>query len=88
VGDLNRYNDIQTSWLCIRQGETIATKMTSTYWKNKRNFFVNSTSEYFKDDDELVKKIQSGAYSWNPVSFIRENKNPLYLSVYYIAYAV
>jgi hypothetical protein len=70
VGDLNRYNDIQTSWLCIRQGESIATKMTSTYWKNKRNFFVNSTSEYFKDDAELVKKIQSGAYSWKDVEKI------------------
>jgi hypothetical protein len=67
VGVLNRYNDIQTSWLCIRQGEAIATKMTSTDWKNRRNVFVNSASEYFKDDDELVKKIQSGGYTWKDV---------------------
>ena len=41
--------------------------MTSTDWKNRRNVFVNSASEYFKDDDELVKKIQSGGYTWKDV---------------------
>lgn len=36
--------------------------MTSADWKNKKNFFVNSASAYFKDDDEPVKKVQSGVY--------------------------
>ena len=72
TGDLNRYryDDIQTSWLCIRQGEAIATKMTSTYWKNRRNVFVDGASDYFKDDAGLVNKIQSGAYTWKDVEKI------------------
>jgi len=74
-GDLNRYDDITTSWLCIRQGEAIASKMTSTYWKNRRNFFVDSASEYFKDDNALVKKIQSGGYTWKDVEKIVNEYN-------------
>lgn len=62
-----RYNAHQTSWLCIREGETIATKMTSTDLKNKKNFFVDAASAYFKDDEELVKEIQSGDYTWKDV---------------------
>jgi len=70
VGNLQRYDDIQTSWLCVRQGEAIATKMTSTDWKNRRNFFTNSATAYFKDDAELVKKIQNGEYTWKDVDKI------------------
>lgn len=67
---IGRYDDIVTSWLCWRQGESIATKMTSTDWKNRKNFFVNSATAYFKDDDELVKKIQNGEYTWKDVDKI------------------
>ena len=75
--NVGRYDDIQTSWLCIRQGEASATKMTSTYWKNKKNFFVLSASAYFKDDNELVKKIQSGEYTWKDVDKIVNEYNEL-----------
>lgn len=75
VGNLQRYDDIQTSWLCIRKGEAIATKMTSTDWKNRRNFFVNSASAYFKDDAELEKKIQNGEYTWKDVEKIATEYN-------------
>ena len=34
------------------------------------NFFVLSASEYFKDDNELVKKIQSGEYTWKDLDKI------------------
>jgi len=75
IGNLQRYDDVQTSWLCLRQGEALATKMTSTDWKNRRNFFVNSASEYFKDDAELAKKIQSGEYTWKDVEKIATEYN-------------
>ena len=67
---IGRYDATQTSWLCCRQGETAATKMTSTDVKNRMNFFVLSASEYFKDDNELVKKIQSGEYTWKDLDKI------------------
>ncbi len=70
-----RYDDISTSWLCLRQGEAIATKITSTYWKNKRNFFTDAATEYFKDDKELVKKIEDGVYTWKDVEKIATEYN-------------
>jgi hypothetical protein len=73
--NVGRYDDIQTSWLCIRQGEGAATKMTSTYWKNKKNFFVLSATAYFKDDNELVKKIQAGEFTWKDVEKIVNEYN-------------
>jgi hypothetical protein len=65
-----RYDAMQTSWLCYRQGEAAATKMSSTDVKNKKNFFVLSATAYFKDDNELVKKIQTGLYNWRDVDKI------------------
>lgn len=64
---IGRYDDMVTSWLCCKQGEAEATKMSSTNWKNRRNFFNDSASAYFKDDAELVKKIQNGEYTWKDV---------------------
>jgi hypothetical protein len=65
-----RYDVSQTSWLCYRQGEAAATKMSSTDVKNKKNFFVLSATAYFKDDGELAKKIQTGRYNWSDVDKI------------------
>jgi len=69
-----RYDAMQTSWLCFRQGETAATKMSSTDVKNKKNFFELSATSYFKDDVELVK-IQTGQYTWRDVDKIVSEYN-------------
>ncbi len=62
-------------WACYKQGESIATTISGTERKNKRDVFNLAASEYFKDDPALVAKINSNEYKWDDMEKIVEEYN-------------
>lgn len=52
-------------WLCYRQGEEAETSISTSGSKNKKDVFTQMALAYFKDDPELIKKLQSNFYKWN-----------------------
>lgn len=62
-------------WLCYRAGEDVATRISSSYIKNKRGYFFQKISQYFRDDMELVKKTENEQYKWNDMEKIVKEYN-------------
>ncbi len=65
----------QRYWFCIKPGEETAVVVSSTDRKNKKAAFIQAAVNYFKDDADLVKKIQSEQYKWNDMEAIVDEYN-------------
>ncbi|MFT3945762.1 MAG: hypothetical protein QM763_02215 [Agriterribacter sp.] len=75
AGAFGGRDQFEELWFCYRAGEDVATRISSSYIKNKKGYFLQKISQYFRDDVELVKNIENEQYKWNDMKEIVEAYN-------------
>lgn len=75
IGVGSMTNVINTYFACWRDGEPVATMISGTEKKGRRDFFELQASAYFKGDPEIVARVKDKTYHWDDMEKLVDDYN-------------